>query len=131
MEGFQCMHNRCLSFAFIVGLLMTSGVAGTPLAMAQSAAPQQQSASISEQDLKTFAGAAKEVQRLNQTYVPAYQAAQTEEQRKAIEEEAMTKMTEAVKEKGLTVDKYNQIVEAAQADPEVARQIDTYVQQAQ
>jgi hypothetical protein len=125
------MHNRCLSFAFIIGLLMTSGVAGTPLAMAQSAAPQQQSASISEQDLKTFAGAAKEVQRLNQTYVPAYQAAQTEEQRKAIEQEAMTKMTEAVKEKGLTVDKYNQIVEAAQADPEVARQIDTYVQQAQ
>jgi hypothetical protein len=123
------MHNRCLSLAFILGLLVTSGAAGTPVAMAQSAAPEQQSASISDQDLKTFAGAAKEVQRINQSYVPAYQAAQTDEQRKAIEQEAMTKMSEAVKQKGMSVDKYNQIVNAAQTNPEMARQIDSYVQQ--
>jgi predicted lipid-binding transport protein (Tim44 family) len=124
------MHNRCLSLAFIIGLLAASGMAGASAAMAQSAAPQQQAA-ISDADLKTFAGAAKEVQQINQTYVPAYQAAQTEEQRKAIEQEAMTKMADAVKEKGLTVDKYNQIVQAAQADPEVARQIDSYARQGQ
>lgn len=115
---------------FIVGLLVSSGVAGSSVAMAQATAPQQQSA-ISDQDLKTFAGAAKEVQRINQTYVPAYQGAQTEEQRKSIEQEAMTKMTDAVKEKGLTIDKYNQIVQAAQADPQVARQIDSYAKQGQ
>lgn len=123
------MHNRRLSLAFILGLMVA---AGTPVALAQSAAPQQQqSASINDQDLKTFAGAAKEVQRINQSYVPAYQAAQTDEQRQAIEQEAMTKMTDAVKQKGLSVDKYNQIVNAAQADPEMARQIDSYARQAQ
>jgi predicted lipid-binding transport protein (Tim44 family) len=124
------MQNRCLSLVFIVGLLVTSSMAGATAAMAQAAAPQQQSA-ISDQDLKTFAGAAKEVQQINQTYVPAYQSAQTDEQRKAIEQEAMTKMSQAVKDKGLTVDKYNQIVQAAQADPQLAQQIDSYARQGQ
>ena len=107
---------------------MTGGLAAAPAAMAQSAAQQQ--AAISDTDLKTFAVAAKDVQKINQDYVPAYQAAQTDEQRAAIQQEAMGKMAQAVKDKGLSVEKYNQIVSAAQADPEVARQVDSYAQQA-
>ena len=36
-------------------------------------------------------------------------------------------MAVAVEHKGLSVDKYNQIVGVAQADPEVAQQFDGYV----
>jgi hypothetical protein len=71
------------------------------------------------------------VQQINQTYAPAYQAAQSDEQRAAIEDEAMGKMTQAVKDKGLSVEKYNQIVTAAQSDPEIARRVDDYAKQAQ
>ncbi len=114
------------------GLLVVSGFAGVSGAMAQSAAPQrqpQQQAAISQEELKSFAVAAKEVQKINQSYMPSYQSAQTDEQKKAIEREAMGKMTQAVKEKGLTVEKYNQIVQVAQSDPEVARKVDEYARE--
>jgi hypothetical protein len=119
-------RSLCLVFA---GLLAMAGFAAPSAAVAQSAAQQQ--AQISDDDLKTFAVAAKEVQRINQDYAPAYQSAQTDEQRVAIEGEAMGKMAQAVKDKGLSVEKYNQIVSAAQADPEIARRVDDYAQQAQ
>jgi GTP1/Obg family GTP-binding protein len=99
-----------------------------PAVMAQSA--DQQQAAISDTDLKTFALAAKDVQKINQDYVPAYQAAQTDEQRTAIQQEAMGKMAQSVKDKGMSVEKYNQIVSVAQADPEIARKVDSYAQQA-
>lgn len=108
---------------------MAGGLMAAPAAMAQSAAQQQ--AAISDQDLKTFAVAARDVQKINQDYVPAYQSAQTDEQRQAIQQEAMGKMAQSVKDKGMSVEKYNQIVSAAQADPEIARQVDNYAKQAQ
>lgn len=119
-------RSLCLVFS---GLLALAGFAAPTAAIAQSTAQQQ--AQISDEDLKTFAVAAREVQQINQTYAPAYQAAQSDEQRTAIEDEAMGKMTQAVKDKGLSVEKYNQIVTAAQADPEIARRVDDYTKQAQ
>jgi hypothetical protein len=120
----MAFRHSFLVLAF--ALLTASGFAGAP-ASAQSAADQQ--AAVSQEDLKTFAGAAQEVQRINQTYLPTYQSAQTDQQRQAIEKEAMSKMAEAVQQKGLTIEKYNQIVQLAQSDPEVARKVDEYSQQ--
>jgi hypothetical protein len=119
-------RSLCLVFS---ALLATAGFAAPTAAIAQSTAQQQ--AQISDDDLKTFAVAAREVQQINQTYAPAYQAAQSDEQRAAIEDEAMGKMTQAVKDKGLSVEKYNQIVTAAQTDPEIARRVDDYAKQTQ
>jgi hypothetical protein len=116
-------------FPAFLSLAMAGGLMAAPAAMAQSAAQQQ--AAISDQDLKTFAVAARDVQKINQDYVPAYQSAQTDEQRQAIQQEAMGKMAQSVKDKGMSVEKYNQIVSAAQADPEIARQVDNYAKQAQ
>ena len=111
------------------GLLTAGGVMTAPAVMAQSSTQQQ--AAISDDDLKTFAVAAKDVQRINQDYVPAYQAAKDDNQRTAIQTEAMGKMAQAVKDRGLSVDKYNQIVTAAQADPQIARKVDQYAKESQ
>ena len=121
------MAYRYLSIIAAFGLLVASGFASVTSASAQSADPQQ--AAISQEELKTFALAAQEVRQINQTYLSSYQAAQNEEQKQAIEKEAMGKMTQAVKDKGLTVEKYNQIVQAAQSDPEVAKKVDEYAKE--
>lgn len=107
--------------------MAAGAVVAAPSVMAQSA--NQQQAAISDSDLKAFAVAAKDVQKINQDYMPVYQQAQNDQQRATIEQEAMAKMAQSVKDKGMSVEKYNQIVAAAQADPDVARKVDSYSKQ--
>lgn len=119
-------YRRLLPITMSV-LMATGAVVAAPGVMAQSASQQQ--AAISDSDLKAFAVAAKDVQKINQDYLPAYQSAQNDQQRATIEQEAMGKMAQSVKDKGMSVEKYNQIVAAAQADPEVAKKVDNYAKQ--
>jgi hypothetical protein len=121
-------------------------IAGASLAVAQSSngarpsappsapaatPPSAAAASISDQELKTFAVAALEVRKINDSYRPRYQSADTPAEKQQVQKEATDKMAAAVSQKGLSVDKYNQIVRVAQADPEVAKQIDGYARAAQ
>lgn len=119
-------YRRLLPLTLSV-LMATGAVVAAPGVMAQSASQQQ--AAISDADLKAFAVAARDVQKINQDYMPVYQSAQNEQQRATIEQEAMGKMAQSVKDKGMSVEKYNQIVAAAQADPDVARKVDSYAKQ--
>lgn len=121
-------YRRLLPITMSV-LMATGAVVAAPGVMAQSASQQQ--AAISDSDLKAFAVAAKDVQKINQDYLPVYQSAQNDQQRSTIEQEAMGKMAQSVKDKGMSVEKYNQIVAAAQADPEVAKKVDSYAKQSQ
>ncbi len=122
------MSQRFSSLFAALALAAASGFVAAPVAMAQSEAQQQ--TVVSPQELRTFASAAKEVQKINQSYQPSYQSAQTPEQKQAIEREAMGKMTQAVQAKGMTIQKYNQIMQIAQTDPEVGRQVDEYAREA-
>jgi hypothetical protein len=119
-------------------------IAGASLAVAQSNGaprnaplakpappPAAAAAAISEQELKSFAVAALEVKKINDSYRPRYRSADTPAAKEQVQKEATEKMSSAVEEKGLSVDKYNQIVRVAQANPDVARQIDDYARQAQ
>jgi uncharacterized protein HemX len=88
---------------------------------------QQQRSSFSETDLKSYAEAAKEVQQINQEYMPQFQAADSTQKKQAVQEEATQKMVEAIKEKGLSVERYNQIASTARDDPETAAKINQYL----
>jgi hypothetical protein len=88
---------------------------------------QQQMPSFSDAELQTFAEAAKEVQQINQEYQPQMQQAQTPEEQQSIRDEATEKMVEAIEQKGLSVEQYNQIASAAQSDPETAEKINSYL----
>jgi len=129
-----------LAGALAVGMT----IAGASLAVAQSngaprnapaakpaTPPAAAAAAITDQELKTFAVAALEVKKINDSYRPRYQSADTPAAKEQVQKEATEKMSAAVEQKGLSVDKYNQIVRVAQADPEVAKQIDGYARQAQ
>jgi hypothetical protein len=115
-------------------------IAGASLAAAQSTAapaakptppPAAAAAAITDQELKSFAVAALEVKKINDSYRPRYRSADTPAAKEQVQKEATEKMASAVEEKGLSVDKYNQIVRVAQANPDVARQIDDYARQAE
>ena len=122
------MGTGLLAGALVAGMT----IAGASLAVAQSSPsattppPAAAAAAISDQELKSFAVAALEVKKINDTYRPRYQSADTPAAKQQVQKEATDKMSAAVEQKGLSVDKYNQIVRVAQADPDVAKQIDDY-----
>ncbi|TVQ29490.1 MAG: DUF4168 domain-containing protein [Geminicoccaceae bacterium] len=103
-------------------------VPATPVAadraFAQGAAP---GAEIGDEALRRFAVAALEVQEIGRTWQEAAQQAQTEAEMESLREDAQSQMVEAVENEGLTVDDYNAIVAAAEADPELAARIQALI----
>lgn len=113
----------------ILALVVALGL-GTAPAMAQDyGAPAE--ATYTDEELRAYAAAATEVQRINESYQPQLEAAESPEEVQAVREQATGQMVEAVEDEGLSVDRYNEIFQAAQADPEVAEQISQYVQEMQ
>lgn len=88
------------------------------------------SANISQQELQTFASAAVEVQRISDDYQLKFAASNTPQEREKIQREATDKMTQAVTDKGMTVDQYNDVARTAQTDAQVAEQINEYARKA-
>lgn len=82
-------------------------------------------------ELKSFARAAVKVKKLNEVYIPKLQAARTPEEEQAVRRDATAKMTEAVEQEGLSVDKYNEIYLAARTDPEVADEVGRLIEKEQ
>lgn len=117
-------------------LAASLGAGAVPYAHAQSTGVQQQpeqsqpQAHFSKKDMKSFAVASLDIQRIDQTYRPKMAAAKTPDEQQKVRQEALGKMTQALKDNGLTVKKYNDIATAAQRDPGVASQLRQYIQQA-
>jgi hypothetical protein len=128
------MPRSRLSITAIAGLALLAGVAWAPAAFAETeTTPQRapvQRPNVSTEQLKSFAVASLEVERISQEYAPKLQAAKTPEDQEAVRREATGKMVDAVQKKGLSVEDYRRIAIAARANPELARQITTYRQQA-
>ena len=106
------------------------GVAAIPMAWAQSeSAPTEQATSYSDAELKSFAAAAVEVHRINSGYLPKMADAAPDQQR-ALEQQALRETTAAVEKQGLTSDKYDEILTAAQTRPEVATKVEQFLNKA-
>lgn len=104
-------------------------LAWSPMAGAQTAqqpAQPGQSANFKQEELKSYAVAALQVQEIRQTYAAKLQGASPDQQQ-SLQQEAMGKMSEAVQSKGLDVDTYNKITQAAQQDPSLANEIQGYM----
>lgn len=98
----------------------TSPAAPAPEAQAPAATAPQ----IDEQKLQSFATAFLEVSEVTQEYQPQIAAAGSVEAQQKLQQEAGQKMVDAVNSTdGITVEEYNMIIQAAQADPELAQRI--------
>jgi hypothetical protein len=109
-------------------MLALVGIAGAPSSWAQSeqAATEPSTATYSDAELRSFAAAATDVHRINSTYLPKLADASPDEQRQ-IESQAQQETTEAVEKQGLTSDKYDAILSAAQSKPEVAKKVEQFL----
>jgi post-segregation antitoxin (ccd killing protein) len=109
-------------------MLALVGIAGAPSSWAQSqqAPTQPSTATYSDAELKSFAAAAVDIHRINSTYLPKLADASPDEQRQ-IESQASQETTRAVEKQGLTSDKYDEILTAAQSKPEVAKKVEQFL----
>lgn len=106
--------------------------APSAVSMAKAQSTQQQSTQqsapqkFSDEELKAFAAASLEVESLNEKWQPQIAGASGQEEQKQVRNQAMQEMAQAVRDEGLTVEEYNQIVGAMQADPNTARSVQEY-----
>lgn len=81
-------------------------------------------------ELEAFARAAQEVSRIQQSYAPKVRAAGSEVNAREIIGAAEREMGNAIRHEGLTVERYNEILRAAQRDPALAARIQALVDKA-
>lgn len=87
--------------------------------------PMKSQTQVQDREIQAYAAAANEVRQLKQKWIPRFQQAEKESPQAAqrIEEDAYNEMVVAVEKKGLSVDRYNEIYELAQVDPDVQRKV--------
>lgn len=93
---------------------------------AQTTAPAgpEEPAEFSQQELEAFAAASAEVERLNDKWRPRMSNAGNAAEEQDIRQQAMAEMGEAVRDKGLSVQRYNEIYVTAENNPVFARMIE-------
>jgi hypothetical protein len=95
----------------------------------QPKASDQSDGAYSEAELRSFAEAALEVKHIKEIYIPQIQAATNEEEQQNLQDAATKAMTKAVEERGLKVDRYQQILVAALTQPDLAHRVGKYMSQ--
>ncbi|HKU69843.1 MAG TPA: DUF4168 domain-containing protein [Burkholderiales bacterium] len=89
----------------------------------QSQQLEQDEAAFSDDELKTFVVAVIEVQRINQNYLNRVNTATTKEEQDGMLQSAADEMTEVVQKNGMTVDRFTEILNHAQMNPQLASRV--------
>ena len=121
----MAMNRNVLPTAVMVAA-MVCGIVPAVHGQQQPPGPRtDQPAAVSDQDIKAFAAAASEVRQLQNVWIPKVEEAgkQGPEAQLKVRQQAIAEMTQAVQKNGLSVDRYQEIYQIAQADPEVQRKI--------
>jgi len=94
---------------------------------APAGAPQQAPApvNVSDEDVNNFVSAYMAVQGINQEYTQKLQNVDDPEKATELQQEAQTKMQEAVSDTGLSISEYQQIANQAGQDEELRGKIET------
>jgi Domain of unknown function (DUF4168) len=109
--------------------VLTAGALALALAASSSAWAQAQT-EFSDQQLESFVVAALAVDELIREWNPRIQAAENEEQATQLREEANAALLETISETdGITIEKYQEIGQAAQSDPQLAAKINEIYQE--
>lgn len=122
---------RAVAASFVLsGVLVTAPAVVTP-AHAQDAqsSPTNLGADYGAKELMNYVLAVNDVQQIGQSYETRIQSAQSNEELQELSDRRMNEMVNAVEDRGITVEKYNEIFRASQADPELADEINTITNQ--
>ncbi|MEX0618638.1 MAG: DUF4168 domain-containing protein [Pseudohongiellaceae bacterium] len=109
-----------------LALVVSSGANAQQQGQPQGQPPpaqQQPQVELDEQTLSQFANALGSVTEIQVEYSESIGATQDPEEAQELQQEAQTKMVEAVEEAGLDVQTYNMIAQQMSADPELQQRI--------
>ena len=101
--------------------------AATQKAPAAASTMDKASAQYTDQQLKSFVDAAKEVDQIKAKYEGQLEAAKGQAEIDKIKAEADKELTSAVKAKGMTVEQYNTMHQTAMKDPKVLARTQKYL----
>ena len=95
-----------------------------PVAYAQQQPAQQgsgQQVKVSDKELRAFAKAYVEFHKVRQRYEPAMKNANDPAEKEKIQQEGNSKVKQAIEKQGLTVESYNRIFAAVNANEELRK----------
>jgi hypothetical protein len=96
--------------------------------IAQSSAPAP-APSFSDSELRTFAVAVLDVQRVTDRYIPVLKNATTIQDQQRVEEKASAEMARVVESQGMTVSRFSQILDLTKQSPELADRVRWHIRQ--
>jgi len=82
---------------------------------------------FSDDELRSFAAAALAVQQVKDTYAPILASAATSEDQQRVIEAADEEMKRAVRDNGLSVERFQEILDSASTDPVVIDRINQHL----
>jgi len=101
----------------LLSLHFASADAQQPLAQQGAGQPVK----VSDKELKAFAKAYVEFHKIRQRYEPALSKAKDAAEKEKIQQEGNSKVKEAVEKQGFTVESYNRIFAAVNANEELRK----------
>ncbi len=107
--------------AVIFGIALISGSSG--------ARAQGNSTQISDRELTAFARAYTEVQQIRLQYEPSLQKTKNAKESERLQQEANAKLKKTLDKQGLSIDRYNKIYAAVNANEELRRKALRIVEQ--
>ena len=117
------LFTKPLAVPFTALALALSAPLALP-AMAQEATQEAPGPSINDEQLQAFVAALREVDAIEQRYGASLNVAHSDEERQAVITEANEAMVSAIEETpGITVQEYLEVLQQAQADPELNARI--------
>jgi ABC-type sugar transport system substrate-binding protein len=127
------MKRRIAAVPFALAAALAVAAPASP-AVAQAERPgaaQPPAKNVSPAEIRTFASATKKVEVIRREFQAQMEATDNPQQLAQLEEQADTEMVQAVEAEGLSVDRYNEISRAANADPALRDHIISLVREEQ
>jgi hypothetical protein len=116
-------HKAAAAAALAVVALSWTAVPAMAADEKPKAGASAQKAKISDKRLTDFVAAAKEVYAIRQKYAPQFKAASTDAEKRQVIQSAQGEMKQAIQNRGLTVEQYNEVLVAAKDNQSLADRI--------
>ena len=105
-------------------VVFTAGAGSAAMAQEAAAAQEQQETTpVSDKEVKKFVKAEKKIGAIIDEWTPKVQSAESDEQADQLKQQAQTQMIAAIEKEGLSVQRYNEIAQQAQFDPQLAERL--------
>ena len=108
---------------FALGLLIAILYGAGVVTAVEAPAKRSDGSGLSDKELKAFAKAYVDYQKIRQSYAPALEQAKDPARKKQIEQEANAKIKRSLDAQGLSVARYNQIFAQVNSNPPLRKKV--------